>query len=161
MLSALIAGALFSVGHHLFYASLDQSSASDLLEYDVLGMTVSQQQFNTGLGTAFAFLVRACLMISISVAYFQILIWNVTRRRSGATKVRELDTMTSALLDLISAADLRVWMRRPYMLILVIIAWYATSNPRNNQPLTSEQVGTCREHHHARNAIHWHPCPSV
>ncbi|KAL8846410.1 MAG: hypothetical protein Q9221_008491 [Calogaya cf. arnoldii] len=60
MLASLIVGTLFALGHHLFYASLDHKQAStSLAGYYVLGMHISIQQFNTAVGTAFAFLVRA------------------------------------------------------------------------------------------------------
>lgn len=125
MVGSLIVGVLFALGHHLFYASLDRKHASTSLDgYDVLGMHVSTQQSNTAIGTAFAFLVRACLLLSISTAYFQILIWSVRKHETRGTKLVHLDVMTSALNDLLSLASFKIWWRRPWLWVLAVIAWY-------------------------------------
>lgn len=85
MVASLIVGFLFALGHHLFYASLDRQRAATTLEhYGILGMNVSIQQFNTAVGTAFAFLVRASLMLSIAIAYFQIFMWSVVSHEKRA-----------------------------------------------------------------------------
>ena len=129
MVASLIVGTLFALCHHLFYASLDQKHASTSLEgYDVLGTHVSVQQFNTAVGTAFAFLVRACLMLSISIAYIQILMWSVRKHGTKGTKLVHMDVMTSALQDLVSLASFRTWWRRPWLWVLAVVAWYEFSS---------------------------------
>ena len=124
IISSLVAGILFALGHHLFYANLDGKSAPTALEdYQVLGTRVSIQQVNIALGTAFAFLVRACLMLSISIAYFQVLIWSVAK---NGTKLVHLDVMTSALQDFVSLARLGTWWRRPWLWLLAFVGWYGS-----------------------------------
>lgn len=128
MVASLIVGTLFALGHHLFYAGLDRKHAPTSLEgYDVLGTNVSIQQFNIAVGTAFAFFVRACLMLSISIAYFQILIWSVGKHGTKGTKLVDLDVLTSALQDLVSLASFRSWRGRPWLWVLAVVTWYEFS----------------------------------
>ena len=135
LIAPLIVGILFALGHHLFYASLDQKPAPTSLDgYDVLGRHVSIQQFNTAVGTAFAFLVRTFLMFSISTAYFQILIWNVRTQGTKGTQLGHLDVMTSALQDLTSLARVGTWWRRPWLWLLALVAWYCSSS-RSHDPM--------------------------
>lgn len=130
--ASLIVGFLFALGHHLFYASLDRQRAATTLEgYGILGMHVSIQQINTAVGTAFAFLVRACLMLSISIAYFQIFMWSVGSHEKKGTQLVHLDVMTSALHDLVSLANFRTWRRRPWLWLLAVVAWYGFSAKTN------------------------------
>lgn len=86
-------------------------------------MNISDQQLNTAIGTAFAFLVRACLMHSISLAYFQILIWTVRSRGTNSTKLGDLDVMTDALQNILSLLNYRTWRRRPWLWVLAVVAW--------------------------------------
>ncbi|CAO1604955.1 hypothetical protein XANCAGTX0491_008495 [Xanthoria calcicola] len=124
MVASLIVGIIFALGHHLFYASLDRQPAATTLEdYGILGMHVSVQQLNTAVGTAFAFLVRACLMLSISIAYFQIFVWSVGTRRKQGSQLAHLDVMTSALNDLVSLASFGTWWQRPWLWLLAVVAW--------------------------------------
>ncbi|KAL8869434.1 MAG: hypothetical protein Q9174_004274, partial [Haloplaca sp. 1 TL-2023] len=125
MVASLLVGTLLALGHHLFYDSLDRQPAATTLEdYGVLGMQVSIQQVNTAVGTTFAFLVKACLMLSISIAYFQIFMWSVGTYGKTGTQLSHLDVMTSALHDLISLASFKTWLRRPWLWLLAVVAWY-------------------------------------
>lgn len=133
MVGSLIVGTLFALCHHLFYASLDRKNASTSLEgYLVLGTHVSIQQYNTAVGTAFAFLVRACLMLSIATAYFQILMWSVGEHGTKGTTLAHLDVMTSALQDLVSLASFGTWWRRPWLWGLAVVAWYEFSSKQKS-----------------------------
>lgn len=127
MIASFIVGTLFALGHHLFYASLDRQHASTAVDgHNVLGMHISMQQLNTAVGTAFAFLVRACLVSSISVAYFQIFMWSIGKQGTKGTRLDHLDVMTSALHDLLSLLSFKTWWRRPWIWILAMVAWYGT-----------------------------------
>ena len=144
MIASLITGTIFALCHHLFYASLHRKHASTSLEgYNVLGTHVSIQQFNTAVGTAFAFLVRSCLMFSISFAYFQIFIWSVGRHGTKGTTLVHLDVMTSALQDLMSLVSFRTWWRRPWLWVLAVVAWYEFSSRLKSHSWTLIRFGGC------------------
>ena len=128
MVASLTVGTLFALCHHFFYANLDHKPAPTSLEgRNVLGMQLSTQQMNLAVGTAFAFLVRACLMFSISTAYFQILMWRVGKLGANGIKLAHLDVMTSALHDLVSLGGFTAWRRLPWLWVLAVIAWYEIS----------------------------------
>lgn len=69
MLGGLIVGAFFALGHHLFYASLDNTPVT---HGTVFSSSISKQEFNVSIGLAFAFVVKACLVFSMSVAFVQL-----------------------------------------------------------------------------------------
>ncbi|KAL8885344.1 MAG: hypothetical protein Q9192_006657 [Flavoplaca navasiana] len=125
MVASLLVGTLLALGHHLFYASLDRQRAATTFEnYGFLGMQLSIQQINTAVGTTFAFLVKASLMLSISIAYFQIFMWSVGNYGKKGTQLVHLDVMTSALHDLVSLLSFKTWLRRPWLWLLALAAWY-------------------------------------
>ena len=134
MVASLIVGTLFALCHHLFYARLDRKPAPTSLDgHDVLGTHVSDQQYNTAIGIAFAFSVRACLILSNSIAYFQILICSVGKHGTKGTTLVHLDVMTSALQDLVSLVSFRTWWRRPWLWVLAVVAWYEfSSKPKSH-----------------------------
>ncbi|KAL8834326.1 MAG: hypothetical protein Q9176_007554 [Flavoplaca citrina] len=125
MVAFLLVGILLALGHHLFYASLDRQRAATTVEnYGFLGMQLSIQQVNTAVGTAFAFLVKASLMLSVSIAYFQIFMWSVGNYAKRGTQLVHLDVMTSALHDLVSLVSFKTWYRRPWLWLLAVVSWY-------------------------------------
>ncbi|PPJ49634.1 hypothetical protein CBER1_02171 [Cercospora berteroae] len=71
MMSSLVVGAAFSIGHHAFYSSL-QSTEVRSTPYQFAGWQITSQQLNTAGGTAFAFAVKASLVLAISPAYVQL-----------------------------------------------------------------------------------------
>ena len=64
MLATFAIGVAFAIGHHFFYQSLD-GTPLDSATFD--------QQINTAVGTAFAFLVCSFLSVAIGVAFVQVL----------------------------------------------------------------------------------------
>lgn len=139
MVASLLVGILLAVGHHLFYASLDRQRAVTTLEnYGFLGMQVSIQQINTAVGTAFAFLVKASLMLSISIAYFQIFMWSVGNDEKKGTQLVHLDVMTSALHDLVSLLSFKTWLRRPWLWPLAVVAWYDSEQMPKSVSITDK-----------------------
>lgn len=61
--SLLVCAAVFSLGHHLFYLSLNNEEA----DASLLG-----QETNVAIGSLFAFLVRVLLCITVGTAYTQV-----------------------------------------------------------------------------------------
>ncbi|KAK4890403.1 hypothetical protein LTR27_010931 [Elasticomyces elasticus] len=120
MAAALICGIALSLGHHFFYATLD-GQLTPIGSYHVVGKSMSKQQFNTAIGTAFAFLVKAALTVAITIGYIQVFWWTVNKAKKGST-LAELDTI-SALGNLVSLFDVANWWRHPLLFGLALIFW--------------------------------------
>ncbi|KAK0787274.1 hypothetical protein LTR02_006467 [Friedmanniomyces endolithicus] len=113
MISALLAGVVFAVGHHLFYHGLAGHAVSDHYGKG-FGSSVSAQEINIAIGTAFAFLVRACLVLAVSTAYIQAF-WRAAKARQSEMNltVAQLDAAFSALTNLLAFAKGPLWLRNP------------------------------------------------
>ena len=85
MLGGLAAGVLFAGGHHLFYSSLDGKPVTNGF---LFGSSISKQETRVSIGLAFAFLVKACLVFSMSVAFVK-LFW----REAKAPNPRHVPTL--------------------------------------------------------------------
>ncbi|MCJ1230870.1 hypothetical protein MMC12_007544 [Toensbergia leucococca] len=111
MLGSFLIGIGLSFGHHAFYRSLDGSSISNAM-FD--------QSFNIGIGTAFAFLVRAFLVIAVGVAYVQHF-WRDVKARP--TPISHIDTIASLLSSIQEFLSLKTLWRHPVLVMLAIISW--------------------------------------
>ncbi|QDS72737.1 hypothetical protein FKW77_003922 [Venturia effusa] len=111
MISSLLLGLAFILGHHFFYQSLHHTPT---------GGAVFEQQINTGIGTAFAFIVRMFLVIAIGTAYWQ-LFWHQVKARP--TPVAQLDTMSSILGSVLEFFSIRTMVRFPLMAFMAAIIW--------------------------------------
>jgi hypothetical protein len=121
MLAGLLLGFLLCLGHHLFYDHLRGSPAPTGL-YRIAGTDVSQQQLNIAAGTAFGFLVKSCLVTSISIAFSQAF-WRAARLAHEGSTLSNLDDAYSSLSDLRSLIKPRVWRYFPLPTLLALIAW--------------------------------------
>ncbi|TKA57864.1 hypothetical protein B0A55_12513 [Friedmanniomyces simplex] len=121
MLLALVSGALLATGHHLFYQSLAGGRAPTGT-YKIAGANVSKQQFNTTVGTAFAFLVKALLALAVGVAYTQAF-WRAAKTSKNGLTLSNLDTTFSIIGDAAGFLKLKVWGRHPLLLLLAVVAW--------------------------------------
>lgn len=125
MLGGLAAGVLFAGGHHLFYSSLDGKPVSNGF---LLGSTISKQELNVSIGLAFAFLVKSCLVFSMSVAFVQ-LFWREAKApnpRHVPTLAR-LDSLHSVFNNILALVDVRLWLRSPLPFMIAALAWLVTS----------------------------------
>ena len=77
-----------AVGHHRFYKNLAGTTAPTG-NYQSAGVNVSKQQFNTAVGTAFAFVVKGTLTAAVGMAYIQAF-W-----RSAQRSKRKLSTLVT------------------------------------------------------------------
>ena len=111
MLAAFAIGVAFAIGHHFFYQSLD-GTPLDSATFD--------QQINTAVGTAFAFLVRASLSVAIGVAFVQVL-WR--RLLAQSITVSRIDSMTQLLTSLFDLLNLKTLWQHPVLAVLAIISW--------------------------------------
>lgn len=109
--TAFIAGIAFAIGHHFFYRSLDGS---------IVDQHAFDQQINIGIGTAFAFLVRATLVISVGTAFVQVL-WRILLTESlTIASIDSLSQLRSSLWDLL---NVKLLWKHPVLAFLAIVSW--------------------------------------
>lgn len=143
MTSALFVGFLFALGHHLFYASLAGHKAPTGT-YNIAGASISRQQLHTAVGTAFGFLVKSFLMITISIAFVQAF-WRAVRTSRTGSTLRSLDSTYSLLSNFLGLFEINVWKEFPLPLFLAFIGWYVSPlNFANVLWLTEGMVGWFR-----------------
>lgn len=146
MVGAITAGGFFAICHHLFYQSLNNQSVSD---GTFLGLPVSTQEANIAIGethlsiilfkmfadctqqfpgTAFAFMVKACFVFAIGVAFIQVF-WSVSHPFSTTRtpKLSWLDSTYGARQNLWSVLNLVLWWKYPLLLAVASTAWYVRS----------------------------------
>jgi hypothetical protein len=111
MILSFIAGALFILGHHLFYQSLHHKPTSN---------AVFQQQINTGIGTAFAFIVKMFLVISVGTGFWQIF-WLQIRRRP--VLIERVDVLTGVLEDSSGFLSVKTIGQFPILFLVAAITW--------------------------------------
>ena len=117
---ALGAGALFALGHHLFYSSL-QGKAVQNQDVDLLGTKVSSQQINITAGNVFAFLVNFSLGTALATAYVQLVFKNLMYRKAN---LATWDAAYGGLGNLFYLVKLWIWWQFPLMCCIVIIGWH-------------------------------------
>jgi hypothetical protein len=108
---AYTASLAFAIGHHVFYKSLDQLSVDE---------TLFDQQINIAIGTAFAFLFRANLVLATCTAYWQVF-W-ATALRNTLT-ISSMDALAGVLGSLLDFASIRTFFRNPGLAVLALLAW--------------------------------------
>jgi hypothetical protein len=118
MIGSLTFGVLLALGHHFFYNNLNGNPVDT--NTHILKWVVSQQQLNTTIGTAFAFLVNAFLMSSVTTAYTQV-IWRAIKR--GNTKLATIDTIFAVVSSVWELARFSVWWKYHLLLLLACIIW--------------------------------------
>ncbi|KAF2216256.1 hypothetical protein CERZMDRAFT_81396 [Cercospora zeae-maydis SCOH1-5] len=119
MLSSLVVGVAFAVGHHAFYASL----AGTLVSSDPIklgGWTTTQQQINVAIGTALAFGVKASLILACSTAYMQLVFGAIN---TGTFKLSHLDNWFGGLNDFWSLLCVVICWRYPLLTLVALTCW--------------------------------------
>lgn len=122
MLVAIFAGFFCALGHHLFYSSLAGTTAPTG-QFEIVGASFSTQQLNTAIGTAFGFLVKSLLTITIWVAFVQTF-WRGVRTSLTGPTLDSLDNAFSAMSNILRLFKFRVWKGFLIPLLLAAIAWY-------------------------------------
>ncbi|KAK6386625.1 hypothetical protein LTR65_008824 [Meristemomyces frigidus] len=139
MLSAFVAGILFAVGHHVFYQRLDTTHVPADGNTILGPMEVSMQQVNHTAGTAFAFIVKACLTTAVSSAFIQTF-WKAVTAVSLTKRptLGRADTAYSGVNNIISLFNAPVWWPNAYL------AWYGdlpfTSSEDGNMSIGSSEL---------------------
>ncbi|GIZ46349.1 hypothetical protein CKM354_000947700 [Cercospora kikuchii] len=119
MVSSLLAGVALAIGHHAFYASLAGAAVSSE-PIKVVGWSTTQQQINIAVGTAFAFVVKASLILACSTAYIQLLFGALNRK---AFKLEVLDNWFAGLGDLWSLGCVASYWRYPLLTLVALTCW--------------------------------------
>jgi hypothetical protein len=101
----------FAIGHHFFYKSLDQLSVDENL---------FNQQTNIAIGTAFAFLFRANLVLATCTAYWQVF-W-ATALRNTLT-ISSMDALAGVLGSLLDFMSVKTFLLNPGLTVLALLAW--------------------------------------
>lgn len=118
-------GLLLALGHHLFYQSLNNQPTTQTNDYRFFGTHLQGQQLNIAIGTAFAFVIKATLVLAVSIAYYQI-IWKYMKEKSEdneAPTLGRLDVAFSGLNDIISLFTAPVWFHYPLLFLMATTAW--------------------------------------
>lgn len=105
MISCLLCGVAFALGHHFFYASLNSKIVQSNIE----------QEWNIRIGTGMAFLVKTCLTAAAGFAYTQLL-WTTLRSRQATLK--GVDAMFSVTTNAWEFLTLELW-RKGFGLVLI------------------------------------------
>ncbi|KAF3401870.1 hypothetical protein F1880_009736 [Penicillium rolfsii] len=110
MVGFVTCGAMLSVGHHLYYQSLDNTRV----------YSVDQQTWAIRIGTGFAFLNKTFLVASVGIAAAQE-IWATLRRKS--VKLRGIDGMFAVLNNPLAFFIPDLWLYAKTLTLLAIISW--------------------------------------
>ena len=111
MFGALSFGVLFALIQHFYYSFLDGRGINE---------TRFPQSISIGIGTALAFLVKACLVLAISIAYVQ-LFWR--RLRASAVQIQEIDSLFSVRTNLTELFAINMWTRHSLLALVAALSW--------------------------------------
>lgn len=110
MVGSVICGAMLSVGHHLYYQSLDNTRVH----------SIDQQTWAIRIGTGFAFLNKTFLVAGVGIAAVQE-IWATLRRKS--IKLSGIDGMFAVLNNPLAFFIPDLWVYAKTLTLLAIISW--------------------------------------
>ena len=121
---ALLAGISLALGHHIFYAKLDRKSVP-IGFYAFAGKQLPEQQFNTSVGIALAFLVKTFLSIALSAIYVQ-LFWRSIKSAKQRPTITELDWAYSGIENIVNLFHLMIGWNYPFLVFIALIFWYVS-----------------------------------
>ncbi|KAJ5827485.1 hypothetical protein N7447_004248 [Penicillium robsamsonii] len=110
MVGLVFAGAMFSMGHHLYYQSLDGARVN----------SVDQQTWAIRIGTGFAFLIKSFFVSAVGIAAVQVM-WATLRRKF--VNLRGIDGMFSILSSPLALLTPDLWMCAKTLILLAIMSW--------------------------------------
>ncbi|KAH0171297.1 hypothetical protein KCU67_g2249, partial [Aureobasidium melanogenum] len=118
---SLLASIAFSVGHHLYYQSLNNQIVSIEIELAIGPWAgVQSQKFNTAVGTTLASFFRTFLSITVTTAYCQI-VWHALKAET--TKANVVDAISGILANPMGFLNLGAWRKSALLLPLAIAIW--------------------------------------
>ncbi|KAI0198894.1 hypothetical protein F4808DRAFT_462283 [Astrocystis sublimbata] len=119
IVTAFSAAVALAVGHHLFYSSLDGTpvlTASRATGF----INTSPQKINITIGNIFSTLVGACLSISVSTSYVQ-LVWASIKIRPE--KLSRIDTVFSGVRSIAGLFHVSAWRAYPGLAFVALSFW--------------------------------------
>jgi hypothetical protein len=122
MVASLSCGVALAWGHHLFYSSLAGQEVHQDKMLQISRLPVSQQRFNTAVGTAFAFLVKSFLALAPTTTYVQIF-WKSMKSQTKSPAISNVDIFASATANPLSLLKLSAWKKFPLLLVFAILPW--------------------------------------
>ncbi|OBT77267.1 hypothetical protein VF21_04048 [Pseudogymnoascus sp. 05NY08] len=120
MLLALFSGVGFTIGHHFFYHSLVGQAVSSGYHVPGVNFTISGQQINIAVGSAFAFIVKALFGVAMSSAYNQIA-WRTIKGRTS--EIGAVDDLLAGTTNGLVIFKFSLWKRYPIPMLLAVIFW--------------------------------------
>jgi hypothetical protein len=111
MIGSLVIGFAFALGHHFYYRSWNHQLVRDN----------TQQEWITRIGTGFAFIIKMFLVIAAGTAYIQHL-W--ASFRSHPATIDNVDSMFDVLGNAWKFLEVKLWFRRPILVILAAVPWW-------------------------------------
>lgn len=108
---SFLAALVFAAGHHILYSLLDRPEVSN---------TIIKQQAVVAAGTAFAFLFRASLMISLATTYHQVFWWSVRRRPLTFSTLDSLGSLMNSMFEML---NYRAVVFSPAFAAVAILIW--------------------------------------
>ena len=124
MVFSILIGIAFALGHHFFYASLENKPTATS-DYTLYGTHYPGQQVNIAVGTAFAFLARSAFVLAISTAFYQVF-WKKMKHDSRHKKppsLQKVDVVYSGPTNLVSLFNFSVWLQYPLLFLMVLSMW--------------------------------------
>lgn len=138
---ALVAALLLSTGHHLFYRSLHGTPVSEEAHF---AFEISRQQINIAIGTAFAFLTKASMVVAISITFVQLFWYTVQARSAEAVPtLQRIDALYAVLDNGFEMFNFRSWLLNPLLMIVAGLAWYVKAASSHTVFQTLMRTGWC------------------
>ena len=110
-IASFASGALFALGHHEFYKSLNGR----------IVRSQDEQEWNIRIGTGLAFLVKLCLGTAAGIAYTQALWYTL---KDNPVKVRTIDALFDLPRNLLYLANIEVWKKGYILAPVAALIWY-------------------------------------
>lgn len=122
ILGALFLAVALAVGHHCFYAHLSGQLVPST-DYHIAGSTLSRQQANVAIGTAFALLFKSALASAVATSFIQ-LFWRMLKTSKKPTLVSDADAVFSLLSNILELFKISVWRLRCILMTSVAVTFW-------------------------------------
>ncbi|KAJ6539568.1 hypothetical protein B0H19DRAFT_365224 [Mycena capillaripes] len=119
IVGSLIAGCLFTIGHHAYFAALNGKPVDTTTVLS--GLKVFDQKWANHVAVTLAFLTKFCFSMCVGAAYVQTL-WKTARRPLGLS-IAGLDASFSLLSNPLKFLSTDLLFSAQFLLLLAVISW--------------------------------------